>query len=644
MPIRLLFFALCLPLAAQEPSQTHLDISTLARADREITSAVSSGRIPGAVLLIEREGQIYENAFGKKATYPRSEPNAKDTLYDAASLTKVVATTPCILQLVENGKISPEDKVQKYLPEFTGDPNKATVTLRHLLTHTSGLLAGIRRGYEWEGYENGIALACGEPSSARAGSAYVYSDINFILLGEIVRRVSGQPLNEYAAEHVFAPLGMADTGFLPPKEKFHRIAPTTRMPDRSVLRGTVHDPTARAMGGVAGHAGLFTTASDLARYCRMLLNGGEIDGTSILSADSVKLMTTVQSPEWITARRAFGLDIDSPYASLRGERFPLGSFGHTGWTGTSLWIDPFSRTFVILLANRNHPTETGSVSTLRKRISTIAAESVTGFDFADVPGALAPLTEAFLKEAKAKRSRPVIPSVRNGIDVLAAADFAPLKGLKVGLITNHTGIDGTNTSTIDLLHQSKEVTPRRPVQPRTRHPRHRRHRRSYATAPTRKPASKSTASTRRPARKPTAAQLAGPRRPRLRYPGHRLPLLHLHLHHGPLHGGRPGGRDQIRRPRQRQPHRRYRGRRPHPRRRHLLHRIPPDPRPPRHDRRGTRQDVQSRALPETRTHRRPRRRLAARPVLRRDRTPVAQPVAEHAQPRPPPSSTRVWVC
>ena len=323
--------------------------------DRAIASSIKRKRLPGGVLWLEHGGQVYKKSYGNRSTVPKSEAMTLDTIFDAASLTKVIATLPSVMKLIEEGKIGLEDKVIKYLPELTGDRNKSAITIRHLLTHTSGLLAGIRRGYQWQGYEHGIMLATSEASSDSGGKYYRYSDLNFILLGEIVGRVSKQRVDRFAATHVFEPLKMTDTTFLPAPRLQARIAPTTRMEDGTVLRGLVHDPTSRAMGGVTGHAGLFTTAHDLARYAHMLLNGGELEGVRILQPESVKLMSTVQSPEFITERRALGFDIDSPYAGPRGNTFPLGSFGHTGWTGTSLWIDPFSKTFVIFLSNRNHP-------------------------------------------------------------------------------------------------------------------------------------------------------------------------------------------------------------------------------------------------------------------------------------------------
>lgn len=458
--MRILLSALLLvvpfSLAAQEEaSETLFDRSVLQKMERSIEQAIKAKRLPGAVLWLEHRGAAHKAALGQRCLLPSKEKMTLDTIFDAASLTKVVATTPCILKLIEQKKISLSTKLASHLPEFRGDPNKAKVTVRHLLTHTSGLLAGVRRGYEWEGDSHGIALAAGEVSSHQAGFHYRYSDINFILLGELVHRVSGKSLPEFAQEHFFGPLKMTDTGFRPDASLISRIAPTTRLDDGSVLRGTVHDPTARAMGGVAGHAGLFTTAQDLARFARMLLGGGSLDGIRVLRNESVSIMTSVQSPTNITARRGLGFDIDSPYAGPRGDRFPIGSYGHTGWTGTSLWIDPFSRTFLILLSNRNHPSG-GNVLRLRHQLGSLAARSLKGFDFSKVEGALPTLSK---EERKAKPQSPPPPSkpVLNGIDVLRERQFRDLNGMRVGLITNQTGIARSGTSTIDLLFKHPNV-------------------------------------------------------------------------------------------------------------------------------------------------------------------------------------------
>ena len=458
MRIPSLLFSLLLTLQGQAeiPGTTTAAFrpESLKRIDTVILEAIRQKKLPGGVLWLQGNGEVYRKAYGKRALVPLDEDMSINTIFDAASLTKVVATTPCILKLIENSKIKLEDKASKFLPELTGDPNKARITIRHLLTHTSGLLPGIRKGYDWSGRATGIALACSEPSVGHAGYDHRYSDINFILLGEVVRRISGKPLSVFAQETIFGPLKMKETFFLPAETHRSRIAPTTLMADGSILRGAVHDPTAGAMAGEAGHAGLFTSAHDLSRFARMILQGGKLQETRILQPETVKLMSSVQTPERVAVRRGLGFDIDSPYAGPRGKIFPLGSFGHSGWTGTSLWLDPFSQTTVIFLSNRNHPSG-GDVRKLRSQVGTLAAEA-TGFDFTTVSNALPQVTEQEKSALREKIQYPV-GNVLSGIDVLIASDFAPLNGLRVGLITNPTGLNRDRRSTIDLLHEAPSV-------------------------------------------------------------------------------------------------------------------------------------------------------------------------------------------
>ena len=441
----------CPALARDVPTAFHA--TKLAEVDAIISLAISDGRCPGGVVWIERDGAAHHRAFGDRAVEPVRERTTEDTIYDAASLTKVVSTTTAIMQLVERGKLKLEARVSDFIPEFRGS-GKEAITVQQLLTHTSGLSAGLPLKDPWSGIDAAIALACAEPLPNAPGTSFRYSDINFILLGELVRRASGETLESFCAANIFEPLGMKDTGYLPPAAVLMKVAPT----ERSCPRGAVHDPTARRMGGVAGHAGLFTTAHDLARFARMMLGGGELDGARILQPETVNLMTSVHTPDSVPARRGLGWDIDSAYAGPRGEWFPIGSFGHTGWTGGSLWIDPFSKTFVIFLSNRNHPTESGNVIPLRRTLGTIAAEAVRGFNFLHVPGALPvkPGGTAIPPGYTAAIGHPPV-NVFTGIDVLARDEFKPLRGLKVGLVTNHTGIDRQRRSTIDLLSKAPEV-------------------------------------------------------------------------------------------------------------------------------------------------------------------------------------------
>ncbi len=305
---------------------------------------------------------------------PVVEDMTEDTIFDVASLTKVLATAPSVMKLLEAGKVELDTPVVRYIPEFTGS-GKERITLRHLLTHTSGLRAGLPTKPAWTGRASAIDLACAEPLPNEPGTMFRYSDINFILLGEIVRRVSGRPLNEYARSEFYEPLKMSDTSFNPSTTSKARIAPTS-WAGGEMLRGIVHDPTARRMGGVAGHAGLFATAADIARYARMLLRHGNLDDAQIFKSETVAMMTSVQTPRGVKQARGLGWDIDSPYSSPRGELFPIGGFGHTGWTGGSVWVDPGSKTFVIFLCNRVHPSDGGNVIKLWKTLGTLAAQAV----------------------------------------------------------------------------------------------------------------------------------------------------------------------------------------------------------------------------------------------------------------------------
>lgn len=366
------------------PVESNFRKEKLQALDAAIGDAVAAKRCPGAVLWLERNGVAYHQAYGLRSVEPVEEPMTEDTIFDAASLTKVIATTPAIMMLVEQGKIDLDHPVHTYIDEFRRE-GKEAITVRHLMTHTSGLRAGLAPLPE--GTQSAIQMACQEKLANPVGTKFVYSDINFILLGEIVHRVSGRPLEVFVAEEIFAPLKMRDTGYLPLLEARQRIAPTEREGER-ILRGVVHDPTARRMDRVAGHAGVFTTAADLARYARMMLNQGELDGVRLFRPETVRLMTSVQSPAAVSARRGLGWDIDTAYSGPRGALFPLGSYGHTGFTGTAIWIDPYSKTFVILLTNSVHPTRKGDVRALRRTVGTLAAEAVRGFDFSHVRGAL----------------------------------------------------------------------------------------------------------------------------------------------------------------------------------------------------------------------------------------------------------------
>jgi len=310
----------------------------------------------------------------------------EDTIFDLASLTKVVATTTSVMQLVEQGHVRLRDPVAKFIPAF-GAGGKGAITILQLLTHTSGLPPDLPLETEFTGSDEAIRRAGEMALAAPPGDRFIYSDINFFVLGEIVFRVSGERLDRYVQAHIFEPLQMHDTGFVPADALRSRIAPTERCrplawpcgdPNVPFLRGVVHDPTARRMGNVAGHAGLFSTAADLSRFCRMLLNRGMLDGARILSPAAVDRMTVPSTPPGLKDVRGLGWDIDSAESPNRGDLFPVGaSFGHTGWTGTSLWLDPRTKSYVIFLSNRVHPDGKGDVAALRGAVATIAAAVVS---------------------------------------------------------------------------------------------------------------------------------------------------------------------------------------------------------------------------------------------------------------------------
>lgn len=351
----------------------------LAQADAAVERFIAQGQLPGATLWIERVGHgSHHRAYGQRAVDPAPEPLDEATVFDAASLTKPVVTATLVQLLRERGQLDMEAPLQRYLPEC-GGADKAHITLRQLLTHSSGLPASLpgNGAGNWAGAADAQNIACGLPLTAVPGTQFRYSDVNFILLGRIVERASGLPLDDLAEQALFQPLGMGDSGYRPLRRmSAERIAPTERLADGTLLRGAVHDPTARKMGGVAGHAGLFTTTSDLARFARMLLAGGVAeDGRRLLSQESVALLTTVQSPPALAERRGMGWDIASPFSRPRGSLYPSTSFGHTGFTGCAIWLDPASSSFYVLLSNRVHPGLGTNVLPLYAELGTLAARA-----------------------------------------------------------------------------------------------------------------------------------------------------------------------------------------------------------------------------------------------------------------------------
>jgi uncharacterized protein YbbC (DUF1343 family) len=401
------------PAAAPSPGATAQAISAI------VNDEMSAGHLVGGVVVLGIGDRIVlRQAYGNRSVTPDVKPATLDTIYDAASLTKVMATAVAIQQLVEGGKINLDQPAATYWPAFAAN-GKGAITVRQLMTHYAALPAGIpTRG--WSDYQGALDAIVALKPVAPAGTRFNYSDVDFIVLGEIVRRVSGQPLETYAAQHIFQPLGMRDTAFLPSASLKDRIAPADL--EGSELRwGDVQDPIAYRMGGVAGHAGVFTTAYDLTKFAQMMLAGGK----NVLKPASVAEMTTPQSPPGGAALRGLGWDIDSPYAVWFAPSFSTRSYGHTGYTGTAIWIDPETKTFLIVLTNRLHPDGKGNILKMLRRIAEVAGAAARS-------GAQA--------------------HVLSGIDVLEAYGFRELAGRRVGLITNRSARDSAGRRTVDVLH------------------------------------------------------------------------------------------------------------------------------------------------------------------------------------------------
>jgi uncharacterized protein YbbC (DUF1343 family)/CubicO group peptidase (beta-lactamase class C family) len=436
------------------------------RLDTLVLHSIDLGEMPGAVVVVGHEDKIvYRKAFGDRALLPHPEKMTLDTIFDCASLTKVVAVTPSIMQLLEQGRFRLNDPVAKYLPEFARN-GKDQVTIRELLTHYSGLPPDIPQRPSWFGYDTGVEKAYATALAYPAGSHFEYSDINFVVLAELVRKLSGERIDQYALTHVWQPLGMTHTRYLPPASWRAKTAPTEKDDRGHFERGVVNDPTAESMGGVTGDAGAFSTADDLAKYAQALLNGGKGDnGARILTGLSVAKMSTPQSPYNVPEVRGLGWDIDSPFSSNRGDYLPLGSFGHTGFTGTSMWIDPASATYVIIMSNAIHPMQKPplhSILALRSGIATAVSAILSlnnANEWAQVETGLERITGYADASAGAHRTMYRNGEVATGLDVLAGRHFDVLQGKRVGLITNQTGIDREGNRNIDdMIAQGVHVT------------------------------------------------------------------------------------------------------------------------------------------------------------------------------------------
>ena len=465
-------------LPSTRPEAVAVSSARLAQMDAIIANEIAQHHLPGAVVLVSRKGRIiWEKTYGSRALEPAREAMTLDTIFDLASLTKIVATATSIMILVERGKVRLSDPVSLYIPQLKGE-GREDITIEQLLTHRSGYAPDFDLREHWTGYDEAIKRLIKEPLRNPPGTRFTYSDIGFIALGEVVARASGMPLDQFAKKNIFVPLGMRDTGFRPSPALRARIAPTEKrrgqlsyLGDAPTnigaegdvwLRGQVHDPTSYRMNGVAGHAGLFSTARDLAIYCQMILNGGEYRGVRILSPLSVTEMTRPRLVSNNGATRGLGWDINSSFSTNRGELFPLGSFGHTGFTGTSIWIDPSSQMFIVFLSNRVHPDGKGDVGPLRGRVATIVAGAITDTSVAQhareqSANYYAETVKALQQFAPRNEGTATSVKVLTGIDVLERDNFKQLAGLRVGLVTNHTGRNREGRQTIDVLNKAPGV-------------------------------------------------------------------------------------------------------------------------------------------------------------------------------------------
>lgn len=438
------------------------------RIDQAVAKSIADGQMCGCVVLIGRRGGIvFEKAYGNRAIEPREEPMTTETLFDMASLTKPVATATAVMILVERGQLRLRDKVSTYFPKFAAN-GKQDVTLEQLLVHSSGLLPDNPVTDYADGWKSAEPKICELKLQSEPGEKFKYSDVNYILLGKIVEKVAGVPENVFVRREIYEKLGMKDTGYLPADELKKR-AETTEKRDGKWLQGEVHDPRAAKLGGVAGHAGLFSTAEDMAIFATMTLNKGRYGNVRIMSPATFAEMTR---PREVNGnRRGLGWDKQSVYSRNRGEFMSDSAFGHGGFTGTAMWIDPELNLYVIFLGNRLHPDGEGEVNELAGRIGTMACAATRRAPRHHTEIAKPAAAEAAAPSLRREINKAGEPSpgpsqkgrgnselpVKLGIDVLVEDGFKLLEGKRVGLITNQTGIDSQHVTTIERLHQAKNV-------------------------------------------------------------------------------------------------------------------------------------------------------------------------------------------
>jgi len=406
--------------SAFTPLETRLAPADQARFDAAVQSAIERNEIPGATLVVLRRGQVvFRRAYGFRAKEPAEIRMTSDTIFDLASLTKPLATATSILLLAEQGKLRLQDPIQKWLPAFSD----SHVTIEHLLRHTSGLPPGSAPALHAATATQAIEIITKTTLKPAPGEAYVYSDLGYILLGEIIKKVSGESLETFAHKNVFAPLQMSETTFLPPANLRGRIAPTTREGEE-FLAGIVHDPLARKLGGAAGNAGLFSSADDIAKFVALVMLGGESNGKRLLSSNIVRQLLDLQALPGATEKRSMGL-----ISMFEG-------VGHTGFTGTAFWIDPSRNYGIVLLTNGVHPDGKGKAKQVRQDVATAA------------------ILMSKTKEPMVTAARAL---VKSGLDQLERQGFSPLEGRKIGLITNHTGKNERGERTIDVLFRQDKL-------------------------------------------------------------------------------------------------------------------------------------------------------------------------------------------
>ncbi len=445
------------PAKSKTAAATKPGPQSLAIIDAIMKKAVEEHQVPGGVVIVGHDGRvIYRKAFGNRSLEPRHELMTVDTIFDMASLTKPLATATSVMRLVELGQVRLADPLSKYIPEFSKN-GKEDITVRQLLTHYSGLREDLDLKEPWTGSDTAFRMVMDEKPVLPPGARFLYSDINYEALGFLVERVSGMKLNQYAETHIFAPLKLKRTRFVPPESWLPKVAPTEYDERRVMLRGVVHDPTARRMGGVAGHAGLFSTADDVAKLAQAFL-----DRKTILSPLTFEKMTTPEQPPNATGVRGFGWDMDTSFSTNRGELLPLGSYGHTGFTGTSLWIDPTTKTYIILLTNAVHPVlGRGNAVPLRTKLASAVAAALKLEPSEQEKLRLLSLTGYNEAASSARRVSVRNGKVKLGIDVLEERNFAILqmqgRNKRIGVVTNQTGLDSQGRRTIDVLKAAPGV-------------------------------------------------------------------------------------------------------------------------------------------------------------------------------------------